>query len=265
MDNSEIPIVSGATAPASPGVKPKHSERMWFIVAGIIIGNLLIAGATATFLLKEPPTKTTPSITTKPGVKVLPATTSEVTPAKEPVTNKMYVSDPLKLSFQYPSDWRIVASPDNSSITINSVPFDVKLANGSLSKASIKLEINETYKPSGLVSDSSLVRKASQKLVYNAPTAVQRKDTYLTYIQSVDDPSGSGVRAFFISGGNQYSDGQRVSSKDYKKVNPFITVSVNACGDSCDGATPTDVLYDDLSNKLENLTVQKIIQSMRFN
>jgi len=187
--------------------------------------------------------------------------------AAEAVRSVHYVSDALKLEFDYPSDWRISSNPGNTYMTIQSAPFDTNKANGTTGKARAEITIYAKFpETTNDIADNSVISTDSEKLVYKSPTKVQRTETNLSLSRENSVSQSGVVTAGFVSSDLVYKTNQLVGSKNYRKTNPFIIFKIRGCDDLCDQVDDfTPIAVDTFKQLTAYTTAKDIISSMRFN
>ncbi len=248
--------------PAEPeAAKPKRSKKRLIVYVLFVVINIAIL--VATLMVLKSPKQSSQTVLKSAGSE---GNTADATKPPETPQTLHYVSDALKLEFDYPSDWRIGSNPDNTYITIQSAPFQVNYTTGAQAKVRGYLTIYNEYPESNLdVESKSQIAAASEKLVYKNPTKIQRSETFLSFAHPSLYNNTNIVTAAFISSDLSYSPGQIVGSKNFTKTSPFIIFRLTECEDGC--TQPSDLLpvsIDTMQQTTGLLTAKEIITSMRF-
>lgn len=243
--------------------KPKRSRKRQLAYGGFIVVNIAILTVTL-IVLRQPKTQSTATkvSTADPG-----NSQTDVNKPPEPPKTQHYVSEALKLEFDYPSDWRIESNPDSTFMAIQSAQFDAKMADGTTAKARGEIHIYAKYPETTHDVTSTMVISAdSEKLTYKNPTKVQRTETLLSFVRDASVKKSDAVTASFISSDLNYKSGQLVGSKNYQKTNPFIIFKVSECDEHCAQAVGVlPIATDTLKGLSQFETAKAIITSMRFN
>ncbi|MDB5161059.1 MAG: hypothetical protein JWO96_439 [Candidatus Saccharibacteria bacterium] len=248
---------------APPTQRPSSHLKRNIVTALVVALNLGMGSASATLLLKKPAPQTAASnlVTQKPiaaaqnpsSIKDAPATKLE-----------HYVSQPLNLEFDYPIDWHINSDAGNTWITISSPTTDIIDDSGRTVKGSVQIQLTSKYPPSSFIDDSLVTSAPSEPITYSNPTNAQRKSTNISFARYSSDPADS-ISYFFVSGNLAYSKGQRVQSKEYQSINPFISVYINSCLSKCQALSVSQISLDTYHSNPMLVKTTGIIQSMRFN
>jgi hypothetical protein len=225
----ETAVLSLADTVVTPKPSKKRSKRQIFTIALIALINIGMAGASVYLLfVKKPITKTAAEPVAITNLASQSKTDNP--PASQPTEAKIlhYVSEPLKLEFDYPNDWHISSGVNDSYIEIKSGPVNVEQPDGTLVYGPIVITIQKNYSDDNfMITENTAIGSASEQLTYDSPTNVQRKQTNLSFITY-----GSGdLSGVFVSGNLVYKKGDKVGSKNFKNINPFISLYVDACYD----------------------------------
>lgn len=269
-EQEKEPAVHETTSQAAnTPAKSKRSKKRIFFYALIVLINAAILTATVIYM-RRPDKQAGVAHQQTQGAGDINA---DSTNTPEPPKNLHYVSDALKLEFDYPSDWRIESSPSNAFITIQSPKTDILQANGETSKGRVVMQIHAKYvdnfsQTPVTVDDATAIAYDSEKVVYKNPTTAQRKETHLTFSRSsnVGGPA-TGFDTIFVSGNLVYKKGAMARSQAYKTINPFIIIYVNPClEDNCDTAYVPPRIQLETYQSMKTMTqVRDIIASARFN
>lgn len=249
-------------------VKPKRNKKRLLIYGLIILINAAIITAT-TIVLRSPKKQ---SVATTASSENTTGSNPEINNNVEPPKNLHYVSDALKLEFDYPSDWRIESSPSNTFITIQSPQTEIKQANGETTKGRVVLEVHAKYTEyfngtPAIIDDKSIIAEDSERITYKNPTTVQRSETNLSFTRSANvGGSANGFDTVFVSGNLAYKAGAMVRTQAYKTINPFIIMYFNPCQeDNCGAYVPPRVDKAAFKSNQAFSSAKEIIASARFN
>jgi hypothetical protein len=252
-------------------LKPKFinkPSKKSLLIAVVIILNLGIAGTGTGLVLastKQKPARHEATVVTS---ETDPAALASNEPTEAPkITLLHYKADALKAKFDYPSDWHISGNPDNTFISIQSPVTKIKDYNNTLSDAQVSINITAKYTgdQSNTIDANSHITAASDELTYNHPTKVQRTTTHYSYAQLPGDNDPASISSSFISGNLAYSIGDRVGLRNFKAINPFITIVVQRCDTTCDQPTYLGLNFDDYTSNPLLQTAKDIIKSFEFN
>jgi hypothetical protein len=251
--------------------KKKHLARN-LLIAGFLVLNLGMGAASADILVinknkpdANPTNQTSSTVAPKntiPTKQTVAAKTD--TPASQTLH---YVSKPLDMEFDYPIDWRIDSDSSNKHIEISSPTIDITDSGGKSEKARVQINVDNKYPKDilAIVDDSSTIAASSEQIKYQKPTKVQRKSTNLSFA-TLDGLSKGNITSLFISGNLTYAPGELVKSKNYKSINPFVSVYFNTCPDGgCHALSLGNTSAEDYKTNPIFTQLRKIIQSMRFN
>lgn len=237
--------------------KAKTRKRRWPVIVALLI---IIAAATAgaywfgSHKAAAPATKGPE--TTQQNVK---SDTQAAT-----TTTKHYDSATYTLGFDYPVDWAI--SDTAAKLTVTSPAMRLAGTDGSAHETHVVVTIqNQQTTIPGYPSNGALAALESDHLTYKQPTAVQRAQTYLTYLSYHQQ---NGLDQLFITGDNGYQQGQNVPMSDIVKSNPLISVSFETCAsaDCSSGNTAVATLQaSDWKSAAANKQVTELLQSMQLN
>jgi hypothetical protein len=179
------------------------------------------------------------------------------------VPTKHYDSVTYTLGFDYPQNW--VVSDTEAKLTVTSPSIKLKKADGSSTGVNVVVTIqNPQTNIPGYPANGATAALASDKLTYKQPTAVQRAQTYLTYLGY----KSTGLDALYITGDNGYQQGQNVPMSDIVKGNPLVGVTFQTCSTiDCAHGTVTSATLDASSWKgsATSKQVTDLIQSVQLN
>jgi hypothetical protein len=235
---------------------PKPKKHRWPIVLLIM---LLVAGAA--FAAYKYGTKKASA-----PAKKAPASQTSTVPKQEKIAavpTKHYDSTIYTLGFDYPETWTV--SDTDSKLTVTSPSIQLTGTNGSAAGAHVVVTIQNPQKTiPGYPSAGAVAALTSDKLTYKQPTAVQRAQTYLSYLGY----KATGLDALYITGDNGYQQGQTVPMSDIVKGNPLVSITFVTCSTvGCSNTTPTSVTLSADGWKSSNASKQVIglLQSMQVN
>lgn len=164
-----------------------------------------------------------------------------------------YVSQDLKLTVDYPSDWQ----KDDSGSQQLKLESPITKLDGTDAKIVITLFAGSTTPP-GFTGNSGQAVADSEKIAYTSPTQNQRKETYLSF---VDFGSGSNIDAIYITGDNGYQKDQTVPKTDVVTISPIVSITFLKC-EGTDCREPYSISHE-LWQSNQMLSVAKsIIQSL---
>jgi hypothetical protein len=242
----------------------KHTKRNFLIVVAVLL-NLGMGSASAAILVKKPSSKKADASTTNLGASNTVVASQDLSKAKDTPASEIqhYVSEPMKLEFDYPIDWHIFSDADNKNISITSPVSNFVTSSGQTVQGKADIELSLKY-DAGLIDDSLLAISPSEAVSYNNPTPSQRKTTNLSFFAyGNEDPSA--IDYAVITGSFTYAKGQSISTRNYKLINPFIYIYVNACVTHCQGLSIDRFDIDTFHNNAMLVKAKAIVQSMRFN
>ena len=209
------------------------------------------------------PTYASPSSKTELANKATPAAPSTVS------TTLHYTSAPLKIEFDYPSDWHVSSSSDNSTIKLASAPFQFTAVGGKQTAATINIAITPVAKAAASfnsVNESDVIAANSETLQYTSPTKSQRSVTNVSFAND-HGLKNNNILSAFISGDLVYKIGDVVGSKKFQSIDPQISMHVDDCASgTCQQALSADVFT--ISDWHDNANFQKVkalLASLRLN
>lgn len=186
-------------------------------------------------------------------------------PVSHLVTNQTYNSVSSALSFTYPNSWNI--NDNGKGLILITSPI-VSLTSDLLTntKGKIVISINQqSVLPSAFGNYSEAV-SSSTAITYNNPTAIQRNQTYLTYVQYPSTNISGGLDSIFVTGGFGYQKLQVIPASDIVKLNPIIIISFESCQNkSCTKVTPLTVSSKMITNSLISNQAIGLIKSLKIN
>lgn len=235
---------------------PAKRKRRWPIIVLVLILVAAAAGGAYWFgshKAKQPANGgTTHQAPIKPGPTPTTATKT-----------KHYDSVTYTLGFDYPENW--VVNDTTSKLTVTSPTTQLTGADGSAHSTHVVVTIqNQQTTVPGYPSDGAVAALDSDHLTYKQPTAVQRAQTYLSFLSYHQQNS---LDQLFITGDNGYQQGQNVPLSDIVKGNPLVSVSFETCStDDCSGTpTPTTLQASTWKSAAASKQVTDLLQSMQLN
>ncbi|HSX06320.1 MAG TPA: hypothetical protein VLG92_01205 [Candidatus Saccharimonadia bacterium] len=243
---------SGANA--QTGEQNGKSKRFWKVVLGLLV-LIMAAGAAywfgsqrAAVPAKKPVGQTSQHSQTTQNV-IAPTT--------------HYDSTIYAIGIDYPNNW--VTSDTAQKLTITSPNIAMQATSGQTTgHITVTIQNQQTTLVS-FPTAGATASLASDKLTYKQPTAVQRAQTYLSYLGYT---SGNELDALYLTGDNGYQQSQTIPMTDVVKGNPLVSVTFSTCGVSyCTKGTPTPVALKATSwqNASFRTTVLNILQSLTIN
>lgn len=229
----------------------KKSKRNKIIF--VVVLSLIIVGAAAYFFLLKPEPKQQTVQTSQP------VQNQEQT---EVVGTEKYSSTSLRLSFDYPKNWKLddatqglvkVESPVTKLSDINGESSDAKVVVTFLSAGSEVPAFEEA---------SATAMIDSEKITYDSPSQNQRKQTYLSFAGF----GAAGLDAVFITGDAGYQKEQIIPESDIKKIEPIISVTFYKCVDAvCGGeaAGAYTIAVDEWKSDSMLQAAQAMLESLR--
>lgn len=179
-------------------------------------------------------------------------------------TNQTYSSVSSALSFSYPNNWTV---NDNNKGLILVTSQIVNLTSDLMVSTEGKLLISINQQPvlptsfgnfSEAVSNSSSIQ-------YDNPTAIQRKQTYLTYVQYPSTNISGGLDSIFVTGDFGYQKLQAIPASDMMKLSPVIIISFESCQNkSCTKVIPLTVSSKMITNSLITNQAVALIKSLKI-
>ena len=236
---------------------PPKKKRRWPIIVLVLVLVLGAAAAAYKFGTKKaaPPKQ--------PNTQSSQNSTSKTSTTTANVPTKHYDSTTYTLGFDYPENWTISDNPDK--LTVTSPDLQLVGATGTKAATHVVVTIQNPVKTiPGYPANGAVAALASDKLTYKQPTAVQRAQTYLSYLGY----KATGLDALYITGDNGYQQGQNVPMGDIVKGNPLVSVTFVTCKTvDCSSGTPTAVTLSADSWKTSDASKQvtALLQSMQLN
>jgi len=243
----------------STNAKPK---RIWLRV--LIVVTLIVAVVLAVYLVFFPNIFESKKKVSAPTVK-----TTQTTPtqnANAPIKTKHYDSTNFGLGFDYPQDWTV--ADVTGKLTVTSPAMQL----ATTANETITGQVIVTIQPKQATLDVFKQGNAtavidSQKITYTKPTASQRAQTYLSFLNYASS-ADTGIDGVYVTGDYGYQKDQAIPQVDIAKVDPLIMVTFVKCSSSaCNGPTTaatlaptawsdTAVLTKDVLTTLTSLAVQ---------
>ena len=199
--------------------KSKRNKLIFIIVFLVLVGG----GAAAYFLfLKSDKPKEAPQ-TAQP----------QAEQQAQVVESEKYNSTEMRLSFDYPKNWKI-DDATQGLIKVESPVTKLKDVNGEQSDGKVVLTFLSAGSevPGFKKGTSATAVMDSLKITYDTPSQSQREQTYLSFAGF----GASGLDAVFVTGDSGYQKDQFIPESDVKKSDPIISVTFYGCNDAkCEG------------------------------
>lgn len=209
-------------------------KRRW---PAVLLTLLLIAAATVGAYWFGNREAATPA--PKPTANSAATAAKPSTPAAVPTTH--YDSTIYTIGFDYPATWKLADTTTKLTVASPTMQFmtpDGKQVNGHV----LFTVRNKQAVIPEFANGSATAVLASQKLTYKQPTAIQRAQTYLSFLQFPGSPAG-GLDALYITGDSGYLQAQAIPMTDVVKGNPLVNVIFANCATE-DCSTGTVTPYD---------------------
>lgn len=258
-DQARAEIEQSSREPVKPAEQPTPGKTVhklvWILVA---VSTILLIGTAAYWFGVRRPVSTS---NVSPTVSKQPKKTMPVVGA-----TKHYESDTYTLSFDYPENW--IVSDTATSLTVQSSKgqlSDVK--KGTVpGKIILSIQSQQSTIPN-FPSGGAVAALNSDKLSYAKPTAVQRAQTYESYLSY--NGAANSIDRIFLTGDNDYQAGQLVPLSDIVRSNPLVSVSFVMCTTSdcaiSDNPTYTSVHATDWPTSAYSQQVSALLKSLQFN
>lgn len=190
-----------AVEPSQPG----NSRKKLFIIIGIVVLVLLLAGG-AYALLSGKQSEDTPQNTAN--------TNQQSQQPEEPATPKAtgpqtFKSSQLNMEFTYPEDWTMRENTDKTVITLTSPQTTYQKKDGSSTTGVFTLKLRNGLVPAAMKPNiqNAVAMKDSEIIAYTSPTEQQRQYTNVSF-------AGNGPNAtfFIVTGGVAFKAGEAFGS-----------------------------------------------------
>lgn len=222
--------VADFTKSAETFVKYKKGRRRKLIITIIVIILLLVGTSTYLFLKDRKPNSNAGGSSSQTASK------KQNPPTDSPIISqetKKYNSTQFALDIDYPADWTVESDTSKNQMTITSPELKLPSATGSF-QGRIVLKIRATTgKLPEFEKGNASAALDSQKLTYAKPSAAQRGQTYLSFLNYFDSQTQGAIDALLITGDFGYQKEQAVPMVDAAKLDPVITVSFLSCDGDC--------------------------------
>lgn len=238
--------------PVQDEKKQKKTKRIIMIVVVVV----LVVGAAAAYFLffkSDNSAKQTPA----------PSSQTETVASPEEIGTKKYTSTELRLSLEYPANWK-VKDDVQGLVTFTSPVVKIKENNGGEVDAKIVLGLVAAGSdvPGYENSNSATAVMDSEKITYANPSQNQRKQTYLSFAGF----GSNGLDAIYVTGDFGYQKNQNIPKTDVQKIEPIIYVRFYLCNDNaCEGEAGGPLSIDPAewqTNQYVGLA-KKTIESLR--
>ena len=255
--------------PTLPRSYRHHRRRKRrFIFGSLILITLITIGAGGYFFLSQPADNeneddsqipiTTPTQVTQQVTQTVP---TPITYFSDEI--KRYKSDQFSLSLDVPADWKIKDDEENKLLTITSPTVSIPTGSSSYSGV-VVLTVQPTGKELTIFeAGNSIAAVASEKITYSQASAVQRGQTFVSFLGYAGAPSAiNEIDGVYITGDFGYEKDQAIPEVDIKNVDPNIFVEFFICDGMCDIplAIPYSIWQDpQFGGKIENMLVSLTI------
>jgi hypothetical protein len=244
---------------AQPAPAAQTRRRRWpKVLSGVLILAAAVAGAYWFGSYKaDAPAPANPHHTSSAN---LPTPSSQTAA----VPTKHYDSTNYTLGFDYPEGWTV--ADNTTKLTVTSPAVKLTGLDGTAVNTHVVITVqNQQATIPGYPATGAVAELDSDKLSYKQPTAVQRAQTYLSYLGYHKE---NGLDQLFITGDNGYKQGQQVPMTDVAKGNPLISVTFETCSTSdCASGTSalTTLLASAWKNTVSDKQVVALLQSLQLN
>lgn len=233
-----------------PAPKPKHTGRLVAIIVAIAV---VVLGAGAFVYWKFAMQKS--------AVVTVNQSQKKTDNAKKTITieTKHYASTLLNLEFDYPADWTIINETSTAPLTVRSPAMQLKDGSNKTFTGQVVMTIQakQTSLKDFDKGAATAVRE-SEKVSYTKPTAAQRAQTYLSFLQYAG--TSNGMNAIYITGDHGYTKNQNIPQTDIIGADPLVRVVFVKCnGTDCSGETPP---FDLAANSWDDKTFADPIRNM---
>lgn len=249
-----------------------RKKSKWPKILGIIVLVVIIAAVAAggywQFLRVKPSS-----------VKPQTSSTPKKVASQPAVSSKHYDSTQFALGFDHPGDWTVDDS-SNTLLTVMSPAVQLSDANGQNQTGQIVMTIQaKGTEPPAFTQGNAIAVLMSQKISYSKPSADQRAQTYLSYLQYAATTTHGALDAIYITGDNGYQKDQYIPKADVVTLDPLITVTFTQCanqtcsnGGSANGnqsgkdtskSTPFSIAAASWSNSTQAKTVEAMLRSIK--
>lgn len=169
----DLPEASAEVPNHNPNPPVKRKSRLILITLIIIILCLISAGIYY-FLLRPKDSSPTAQPSTSDSTTAEPKKSSSTT-----TELKKHTGDFPRMELSYPATWTLVEK--DNSVTITSPEFDYKTSSKGVVKGNFSIYIRMgAREQEGKYIGRGVAIRPTEKLVYDAPSSTQRKDTNLT-------------------------------------------------------------------------------------
>jgi hypothetical protein len=105
----------------------------------------------------------------------------------------------------------------------------------------------------------------SQKIAYKKPTANQRAQTYISFVNY--SGAVTSIDALYVAGDNGYQAAQSIPQADVVQADPLVTISFLKCADAtCQAAgTATSIPTSDWSDTSLSTPLLNLLKSLTIN
>lgn len=233
-------------------------KRKWpkFIIALILLGAL--GGSGYWFFLRPEP---------KPETTQNPATDTTNKTDEESTELEHYISNQFTASLDHPADWEITDAENSGRLTLKSPATRLKDSSGQTVTGQIIITMRDKKQ---LLPEfdkgNAIAARESEKITYTKPSAVQRAQTYLSFLRLASSTTtDTTIDILFITGDAGYQTGQAIPKADILPMEPVISVSFFKCADKfCVSPTPLAISSTNWDDKTFADSIKNILTSLVF-
>ncbi len=245
-------------SPAPSAALEPQKKRRWPVV--LLVAGLLLASAAGAYWFGSRKAAA-PAARQTSNTSKAPAASAKTNP---PVATKHYDSVTYTLGLDYPAEWLV--SDTTAKLALSSPGVDLVDSGGAKVRGRAVLSVqNKLASIPNYPKAPALATLVSDKLTYKQPTAVQRAQTYLSFLTFTGT---SGLDRLYVTGDTGYQQGQQIPETDIARGNPLVGISFELCGSNdCTASSQPAISVQAASWKASPLSKQlvEIIQSITLN
>lgn len=246
------------THPSPEPLPPARRKRKHRLLKAFVVLVVITAAATGAFKFGD-------YKASAPAAKpITPAPAVPKQAAKPVVVIKHYDSVTYTLGLDYPKDWTV--SDTTAKLTVTSPSMELTTSSGAKVSGHVVATIqNKQPTIAAFPVDGAVAVLASDKLTYKQPSAVQRAQTYVSYLSY---SAANGLNAVFVTGDNGYLQAQNIPLSDVIAGDPLISVSFETCATAdCATGTPVPITLLASSWKTASFSSQvtALLESIQLN
>ncbi len=252
----ELPVKDFSYINTQKPPSNKNSHVSTWIITGVIVVLLIVAGAVLlNYHSKKKPTETASKSTHQ---------TTKTTPQATNIQLTSYSSTPFNLTVSYPTSWSVSAS-GSTSLSIISPAMALTSSTGKSIQGKVAVNVfNPGQLPSGFGTTSVAVLD-SQKISFLNPTANQAAQSYLSFVQYPATTVTGGMDGIYLTGNNGYVKSQTIPTTDVNNISPLVIVSFSQCQTSaCTTTTPVTIASSMWNSASFQAPILAIIKSFQF-